>query len=67
MLAQMYILAPGIPLAKKTHWQLALTAASGAPGLLLSWALIPRWRPMGAAVAACAATASFFAAWLVAG
>jgi O-antigen/teichoic acid export membrane protein len=67
MLAQMYIFAPGIPLAKKTHWQLALTLASGGLAFVLSVALVPHWRATGAAVSACAASALFFAAWLVAG
>jgi O-antigen/teichoic acid export membrane protein len=67
LLAQMYIFAPGIPLAKKTHWQLALTLGAGALGLLLSVLLIPLWQALGAAVAAWAAAALFFAAWLAAG
>ncbi|HEU5295316.1 MAG TPA: lipopolysaccharide biosynthesis protein [Burkholderiaceae bacterium] len=67
LLAQMYIFAPGIPLAKKTHWQLALTVASGALGLVLALWLVPHWQAVGAAVSTCAASGQFFAAWLAMG
>jgi O-antigen/teichoic acid export membrane protein len=67
LLSQMYILAPGIPLAKKTGWQLALTVLSGTTGLCLSVVLVPRWQALGAAVSACIASALFFGAWLILG
>jgi O-antigen/teichoic acid export membrane protein len=67
LLAQMYIFAPGIPLAKKTGWQLALTVVSGTLGLLLALVLVPRWQAQGAALAAWVASAVFFGAWLAAG
>jgi O-antigen/teichoic acid export membrane protein len=67
LLAQMYIFAPGIPLAKKTHWQLALTMVSGVSGLVLSVLLVPHWQALGAAASACAAAAIFFGAWLALG
>jgi O-antigen/teichoic acid export membrane protein len=67
LLAQMYVFAPGIPLAKKTRWQLALTVVSAVSGLVLSLMLVPRWQALGAAAAACAASGLFFGAWLVMG
>jgi O-antigen/teichoic acid export membrane protein len=67
LMAQMYIFAPGIALAKKTMWQLVLTVASGVIGLLLSVLLVPLWQATGASVAACAGAAFFFGAWLLAG
>jgi O-antigen/teichoic acid export membrane protein len=67
LLAQMYIFAPGIPLAKKTHWQLALTVTSAALGLLLSWWWVPAWGALGAAAATCMAVTAFFGTWLAAG
>jgi O-antigen/teichoic acid export membrane protein len=67
LLAQMYIFSPGIPLAKKTRWQLVLTVTSAAVGVVLAVQLIPLWQAFGAAVSTCAAAALFFAGWLVAG
>lgn len=67
VLAQMYAFAPGIPLARKTLWQLWLTLASGALGLALAVGLVPGWQAAGAAAAACAAAAAFFVAWVLAG
>jgi len=67
VLAQMYIFAPGIPLAKKTGWQLAITLAAGAIGLLLALALVPAWDEAGAAVATLVASAAYVAGWLAAG
>lgn len=66
LLAQMYIFAPGIAIAKKTHWQLAITLASAAVGAGLNALLIPRAGPAGAALATLAAAALFFGAWLAA-
>jgi O-antigen/teichoic acid export membrane protein len=67
LLAQMYIFAPGIALAKKTGWQLALTVASAALGVLLALQLIPPWQAVGAAVSTCGAAALFFGGWLAIG
>ncbi|HEY6512501.1 MAG TPA: lipopolysaccharide biosynthesis protein [Burkholderiaceae bacterium] len=67
LLAQMYIFSPGIALAKKTRWQLALTVASAVLGALLAVQLIPSWQATGAAASTCAAAALFFAAWLAMG
>jgi O-antigen/teichoic acid export membrane protein len=66
LLAQMYIFAPGVAIAKKTHWQLLITLASAMSGLGLSALLIPRWGLWGATFAAFAASVIYFAAWLVA-
>lgn len=66
LLAQMYIFAPGIAIAKKTHWQLAITVASALLGAALNGWLIPIAGPMGAALATLAAGALFFGGWLIA-
>lgn len=66
LLAQMYIFAPGIAVAKKTHWQLLITLASAAVGAGLNALLIPRFGPAGAAWATLAAAALLFGAWLAA-
>jgi len=66
LLAQMYIFAPGIAIAKKTGWQLLITLASAVLGAALNGLLIPLAGPMGAALATLAAGALFFGAWLVA-
>jgi O-antigen/teichoic acid export membrane protein len=67
LLAQMYIFAPGIPIARKTHWQLALTLVAAGLGLALAFALVPRWQALGAALATLAAAAVFFGAWVALG
>jgi O-antigen/teichoic acid export membrane protein len=66
LLAQMYIFAPGIAIAKKTTWQLMITLASAVVGAALNWFLIPIAGPAGSALATLAAAALFFGAWLVA-
>ncbi|WP_341890089.1 oligosaccharide flippase family protein [Variovorax sp. YR752] len=66
LLAQMYIFAPGIAIAKKTSWQLLITLCSALLGAALNWMLIPIAGPAGAALATLAAAALFFGAWLVA-
>ncbi len=66
LLAQMYIFAPGIAIAKKTHWQLLITLASAVVGAGLSALLIPHFGPAGAAWATLAAAVLFFGAWLAA-
>jgi O-antigen/teichoic acid export membrane protein len=66
LLAQMYIFAPGIAIAKKTTWQLLITLGSAVLGAALNWILIPIAGPAGAALATLAAAALFFGAWLVA-
>jgi O-antigen/teichoic acid export membrane protein len=64
LLAQMYLFAPGIAIAKKTDWQLLITLASGALAVGLNALLIPRWGVWGATLATLAAAAMFFGAWL---
>ncbi len=66
LLAQMYIFAPGIAIAKKTTWQLSITLCSAVLGAVLNWMLIPLAGPAGAALATLAAAVLFFGAWLVA-
>jgi O-antigen/teichoic acid export membrane protein len=66
LLAQMYIFAPGIAIAKKTTWQLLITLCSAVLGAVLNWVLIPIAGPAGAAMATLAAAVLFFGAWLVA-
>jgi O-antigen/teichoic acid export membrane protein len=67
LLAQMYIFAPGIPIARKTHWQLALTLVAAAVGLALAFAWVPHWQAQGAAMATLAAAVVFFGSWVVLG
>lgn len=66
LLAQMYIFAPGIPIAKKNHWQMAITLVSALAGIGLNAMLIPRWGVWGATLATLATGAVFFGAWLAA-
>jgi O-antigen/teichoic acid export membrane protein len=51
MLAQMYIFAPGINIAKKAHLYIWLNLAGVLVNATLSWCLIPLWGIVGAAVA----------------
>jgi O-antigen/teichoic acid export membrane protein len=67
LLGQMYIFAPGIPLAKKTGWQLALTVSAATLGLLAAAFLVPRWQALGAAVASLVGAAAFLGAWIAFG
>lgn len=67
LLAQMYVFAPGLGIARRTRTQLALTALAAAASLLLNALLIPRFGALGAAAANLAASALFFAGWWVAG
>lgn len=66
LLAQMYIFAPGIAIAKKTTWQLLITLGSAVLGAALNVVLIPIAGPAGAALATLAAAVLFFGAWLAA-
>lgn len=63
LLSQMYIFAPGIPLAKKTYWQLAVFTASAAVCVGLSLLMIPPFGAVGAAWSALASSLVFFALW----
>jgi O-antigen/teichoic acid export membrane protein len=66
LLSQMYIFAPGIAIARKTTWQLALTGLSAVLAVGLNLLLIPAWGATGAAVASFAAAALFLACWVAA-
>jgi O-antigen/teichoic acid export membrane protein len=64
LLSQMYIFAPGIGIAKKTHWQLWVTLLSAFVSVAGNWLLVPIWGIWGAAVATLAASLVFFLSWL---
>lgn len=64
LLSQMYIFAPGIAIAKKTHWQLWVTLLSAAASVAGNWLLVPLWGIWGAALATLLASSLFFFCWL---
>lgn len=64
LLSQMYIFAPGIAIAKKTHWQLWVTLLSAAASVAGNWVLVPLWGIWGAALATLLASSLFFLCWL---
>lgn len=64
LLSQMYIFAPGIAIAKKTHWQLWVTLLSAATSVAGNWLLVPLWGIWGAALATLIASLVFFLCWL---
>lgn len=64
LLSQMYIFAPGIAIAKKTHWQLWVTLMSAATSVAGNWLLVPLWGVWGAALATLLASLLFFICWL---
>lgn len=64
LLSQMYIFAPGIAIAKKTHWQLWVTLLSAAVSAVANWLLVPLWGIWGAAVSTLLASLVFFLSWL---
>lgn len=64
LLSQMYIFAPGIAIAKKTHWQLWITLLSAAASVVANWLLVPLWGVWGAAIATLSAALLFFLGWL---
>lgn len=64
LLSQMYIFAPGIAIAKKTHWQLWVTLLSAAVSGVANWLLVPLWGIWGAAMATLLASLLFFLCWL---
>lgn len=65
LLSQMYIFAPGIAIAKKTHWQLWVTLLSAAASMAGNWLLVPLWGIWGAALATLLASLLFFLCWLM--
>jgi O-antigen/teichoic acid export membrane protein len=64
LLSQMYIFAPGIAIAKKTHWQLGVTLVSAVVSLAANWVLVPLWGIWGAALATLLTSLIFFGCWL---
>lgn len=64
LLSQMYIFAPGIAIAKKTHWQLWVTLLSAVASVAGNWLLVPLWGVWGAALATLLASTLFFFCWL---
>ncbi len=65
LLSQMYIFAPGIAIAKKTHWQLGVTLLSALTSVVANWLLVPVWGIFGAAVATLLSALVFFFIWLL--
>ena len=65
MLAQMYIFAPGISIAKKTHLYLWLNLAGALVNAALSWKLISVLGLEGAAIATLVGSACVFALSMV--
>lgn len=63
LLGQMYIFFPGIAIAKRTHLQLYIFAATAAATIGLNWLLIEAAGPLGAAVATLLASLLFMALW----
>lgn len=64
LLSQMYIFAPGIAIAKKTHWQLWVTLLSAAASVAGNWLLVPLWGIWGAALATLLSSSLFFLCWV---
>jgi len=48
LLANMYIFAPGISIAKKTHFLIAINGGGALINILLNFFMIPRWGIVGA-------------------
>ena len=67
LLAQMYIFAPGLGIARRTRTQLALTALAAGVSVGLNLLLIPGFGGLGAAIANFGASALFFGLWWAAG
>lgn len=51
LLSQMYIFAPGIGIARKTHLFIGINVAGAILNILLNWTLIPRIGYVGAGIA----------------
>lgn len=65
LLSQMYIFAPGIGIAKKTHWQLWITLLSAVVSVVANWLLVPLWGIWGAAFSTLLTSLVFFLSWLL--
>jgi O-antigen/teichoic acid export membrane protein len=63
LLGQMYIFFPGIAIAKRTHLQLYIVAATALATVALNWLLIERAGLFGAALATLLASLLFFGLW----
>lgn len=64
LISQMYIFAPGIAIAKKTHWQLWVTLFSAVVSISSNWVLVPLWGIWGATLSALLSSLVFFLTWL---
>ena len=67
LLGQMYVFAPGIPIAQRTGWQLAITLTAALAGVLLCLWLVPLAGARGAAVASAGSALWFLGGWVWAG
>jgi len=65
MLAQMYIFAPGINIARKTHLFIWINLAGVVVNISLNWYLIPIWGIIGAAVATLVGSGSVFGLFMI--
>lgn len=63
LLSQMYIFAPGLPLAKKSSQQMFTTLASGILGIILNVFLVKYFLLNGAIIAFMLSNAAFFFIW----
>jgi len=66
LLSGMYVFAPGLWLARRTGWMLAINLATAVLAIGLNVAFIPRWGILGAAVATLVAGAVNFLGFFVA-
>lgn len=67
LLSNMYIFAPGIDIAKKTHIILWINLCVATLHILFNWLLIPRFGITGAAVASVLGYTFFFAVYMAFG
>lgn len=65
LLSQMYIFAPGLPLAKKSKLQLLATVVSGILSIMLNFILVKIFLLSGAVLAFMLSNASFFFLWAI--
>jgi O-antigen/teichoic acid export membrane protein len=64
LLSQMYIFAPGIIIAKKTHLQLWIMLFYAFVSIVGNYFLVQRWGILGAATATLLASSLFFSCWV---
>jgi len=64
LLSNMYIFAPGIGIAKRTHLVLWINVGGASLNTLLNWLLIPQFGITGAAVATLLGSGCVFAAYM---